>query len=58
MYRLAEALHKFVWEVEDLPVSEIDGWIEYYEIKAAEQRKEEAARRSKSRSQGSKGTFG
>lgn len=32
-YSLAEMLHKFLWEVEQLPSSEYMGWIAYFDEK-------------------------
>jgi hypothetical protein len=37
VYAIAEVLHKFVWQVEQIPIAEYLGWIAYFEEKDRKQ---------------------
>lgn len=47
---MAENLHKFVYEIEEMPADEYDDWFAYFDWKAKEEKKaqEKAQRKSKS----------
>jgi len=33
LYQLAEVLHKAVWEVELMPLDELEGWMQYFKLR-------------------------
>ena len=59
MIQLAEHLHKFVYEVRDMPSSEFDTWMTYFRIKEKRQQAEDAKNKVAGKNSGQKeNTFG
>lgn len=51
-FRIAEHLHKFVHEVDEIPASELVGWYAFFNVKAREQAKAEAEAKAKAKTNG------
>lgn len=45
LHAIAEALHKFVWEVEEMSTSEYLSWIQFFEQRAEDQKQAEEVKK-------------